>query len=137
METVKGKRIKESIIILIVILLSGIFSASSLYGQQDISGAWRGALIGGSHDLRIILTITKENGVWQGTMNAGDDPKSITELTAAILDGPNLTLNFFKAGGVFEGKLSKDGSFVVGIWERQGHQMPMLLRREPTPLRSK
>ena len=102
---------------------------TSLYGQ-DLAGEWQGTLKGGEQELPLTVTIAKEsNRDWKASMMTSGDPSSSVPVTAVILDGSNLRMAVYRVGATYEGRISTDGTFIVGIWRRHGHEMPLVLRR--------
>jgi hypothetical protein len=84
----------------------------------------------GEQELPLTVTIAKESSRdWKATMMTSGDPSASVPVTAVILDGSNLRLAVYRVGATYEGRVSTDGTFIVGIWRRHGHEMPLVLRR--------
>ncbi len=113
--------------VLLISTLAILFSGS-LFGHE-IAGVWRGTLTGGSKELQVVVTIAKAGtDGWKATIQAGDNPAASGDVTSVKLDGSNLTLVVAGVGGTYEGRISTNGSFCVGIWKRYRNEMPLVFR---------
>jgi uncharacterized protein (TIGR03435 family) len=101
-------------------------SGSALFAQ-DITGAWQGTLTPpNGKDLRIVMTISKDDGKLRAVMNSidqGGQPFKASSVTFA-----DSTLKVELIIGNYEGKLSPDGKSIAGSWI-QGSPLPLNLVR--------
>ena len=101
----------------------------SSYAQQ-LDGEWKGSLAAGRAELPLVVTIAKINdGNWTANIRTADYPVGSSDAAVVMLDRLNLRI-VSNTGGAYEGRLSSDATFIVGIWSRRGHEMPLVLRRE-------
>jgi hypothetical protein len=111
-----------------------IFVLTVLFGSvlcaQNLAGTWQGALQGGSHDLPLAFTVTKADTVdWKGSMTSGDNTTFSVPVAVVMIDSSNFKFVVPSLGGTYEARISSHGNFMVGIWKRYGHEMPLVLKR--------
>ncbi len=120
----------------LVWLIAFAMLGSMLYAQ-DIAGDRQGTLKTGSEDLRIIVKITKgDSGGWKALSYSIDQGVEGRPVSSVTLEGSSLRLVVEAAHGVYEGKVSADGTSVDGIWT-QGKPLPLqscAQRRRPRGL---
>jgi pimeloyl-ACP methyl ester carboxylesterase len=96
---------------------------------QDIAGDWQGTLKSSAGELRIIVKIGESaSGGWKATLYSIDQAPDPVPVSSVTLLGANLKLNIEAVRGIYEGKVSADGSAIVGTWT-QGGVFPLELRR--------
>ncbi|HEY4951497.1 MAG TPA: M23 family metallopeptidase [Candidatus Acidoferrales bacterium] len=103
------------------VLGSLIFAGASLGQAADsakaIEGAWAGVLGG---QLHLVVTITKSSsGELGGTMNSVDQ-HAVFALSNVTFHGDALRFEVPRVGGVYEGKLKKNGRDISGSWTQTG-----------------
>jgi murein DD-endopeptidase MepM/ murein hydrolase activator NlpD len=85
--------------------------------ENSIAGIWVGVLGG---QLHLVVTITRaSDGALGGTLNSVDQ-HAVLALSAVTLRGNAVRFEVPRVGGVYEGKLSKDGSNISGTWTQTG-----------------
>jgi non-heme chloroperoxidase len=100
------------------------------YIARDLSGDWQGANKAGEH--RVIVHIEKgESGAWKATFASIDqnpDRGATIPADSVTLQGSDVKLGFAALRGSYEGKLSADGTTMIGTWT-QGPPLPLELKR--------
>src|SRR5277367_2996306 len=115
-------RIPKQIILLIVAALGFLFFVGGAMGQaadsaNGIEGVWAGVLGG---QLHLVVTITKSgSGELGGTMNSVDQ-HAVLALSNVTFHGDALHFDVPRVGGVYEGKLKKNGRDISGSWMQTG-----------------
>jgi murein DD-endopeptidase len=115
-------RIPMKIVLLAMAVLGPLFLAGVSWAQapdsaNSIEGAWAGALGG---QLHLVVTITKSgSGELGGTMNSVDQ-HALLELSKVTFRGGALRFEVPRVGGVYEGKLKKNGRDISGSWTQTG-----------------
>ena len=115
-------RIPMKIVLLAVAALGFLFSAGGSLGQaadsaSGIAGVWEGVLAG---QLHLVVTITKSrSGELGGTMNSVDQ-HAVLALSKVTFQGDALRFEVPRVGGVYQGKLKKNGRDVSGSWTQTG-----------------
>jgi len=115
-------RIPKQIILLIVAALGFLFFVGGAMGQaadsaNGIEGVWAGVLGG---QLHLVVTITKSgSGELGGTMNSVDQ-HAVLALSNVTFHGDALRFEVPRVGGVYEGKLKKNGRDISGSWTQTG-----------------
>lgn len=103
---------------------------SSVLRAQDISATWQGTFNDGIEPRRAVVQIAKaENSRWVAkTLDIEflHDPLHIDSVT---LKGANLKFIVDGGKGIYEGKLSSDGSSITGTWTYDHNAAPLELRR--------
>ena len=115
-------------IALLLILLS---LSVRLLGQtpvKGLEGVWQGTLDAGEK-LRLVLTVSKSaDGSFSGKVDSLDQGASIPIEVIAV-NGDSVRLELKTVGGVFEGKLSADGSELTGNFSQGGTLLPLSFKR--------
>jgi pimeloyl-ACP methyl ester carboxylesterase len=114
-----------------LVLSLGLLAALSVTTPyaQDIAGDWQGTLKTGSQQLRTVVQIAKhDGGGWKATLYALDPTTNAISVNSVTLDGSKLKLTVDAVHGVYEGKISADGTSISGTWI-QGEPVPLELRR--------
>jgi murein DD-endopeptidase len=115
-------KIAMKIALLAVAALGFLFSAGGAMGQAadsatGIDGVWDGVLGG---ELHVVVTITKSSsGELGGTMNSVDQD-AVLALSNVTFHGDALRFEVPRVGGVYEGKLKKNGRDISGSWTQAG-----------------
>jgi len=95
---------------------------------QDITGTWQGTLKAG-RDLRTVLKISKDDERLKATMYSIDQGAGGMNVTSIALQGSSLKFSILSVNGNFEGKLSADGSSIVGSWTQGAGTIPLVFAR--------
>jgi murein DD-endopeptidase MepM/ murein hydrolase activator NlpD len=115
-------KIPPKIVLLLIAALGSLFLAGGSPGQtadsaNGIEGVWAGVLGG---QLHLIVTITKSgSGELGGTMNSVDQ-HAVLALSNVTLRGDAVRFEVPRVGGVYEGKLRKNGRDISGSWTQTG-----------------
>lgn len=115
-------KIATKAVLLTVAILGFLFSAGGVTGQEvgsanDIEGVWVGVLGGRLH---LVVTITKSSsGELDGTLNSVDQ-HTVLALLNVTLRGDAVRFEVPRVGGVYEGKLKKNGRDISGSWTQSG-----------------
>jgi murein DD-endopeptidase len=110
------------IVVLIIALLGFLLLpagsvAQSAGSANGIEGVWAGVLGG---QLHLVVTITKSgSGELGGTMNSVDQ-HAVLALSNVTLRGDAVRFEVPRVGGVYEGKLKKNGRDISGSWTQTG-----------------
>jgi hypothetical protein len=111
-------KIAMKMFLLVVAAFGFLFSAGGSMGQaaesaNGIAGVWVGVLGG---ELRVMVTITKSgSGQLGGTMDSVDQ-HAVNALSNVTFHGDALRFEVPRVGGVYEGKLKKNGRDISGSW---------------------
>ena len=136
-------KIPMKIGLLVVVALGFLFAAGGTTGQaadsaNGIEGVWAGVLGG---QLHLVVTITKSgSGELGGTMNSVDQD-AVLALSNVTFHGDALRFEVPRVGGVYEGKLKKNGRDISGSWTQSGRSGAgtrfLAQRRTPAQQRSR
>jgi squalene-hopene/tetraprenyl-beta-curcumene cyclase len=104
--------------------------ASGAFHSQDLAATWQGTLPAGGDQHRVVVQIAKKDGGgWAATACYVEFVHEDVHVDSLILNGSNLKLTIDGGKGVYEGKISSDGTSIAGIWTSNHHSMPLELRR--------
>jgi len=99
------------------LLLTGVSGGQAADSANSMEGEWAGVLGG---QLHLVVTITKSSsGELGGTMNSVDQ-HVVLALSNVTLRGDAVRFAVPRVGGVYEGKLKKNGRDILGSWTRTG-----------------
>jgi uncharacterized protein (TIGR03435 family) len=92
---------------------------------QDLTGTWQGTLHVGQ-DLRLVLKVTKaDGGAYAATAYSIDQGGGAIPVAKLTLEGTTVKMAVTAIGGTYEGKLSADGSTIVGTWSQGPNPLPL------------
>jgi murein DD-endopeptidase len=95
--------------------LSGL--AQNTPADKGLEGMWTGTLGGRLH---LIVTINKaSDGTLAGQLNSVDQHAALP-IEKASLDGNKVKFEVSRVGGLYEGKLNKQGTEIEGMWTQTG-----------------
>lgn len=101
----------------ISLFFAGVSAGQTGSPENGIEGTWAGVLGG---QLHLVVTITKsDNGDLGGTMNSVDQ-HAVLALSNVTVNSRAVRFEVPRVGGVYEGKLSKDGGKISGSWTQTG-----------------
>jgi hypothetical protein len=97
--------------------------------KPSISDVWQGTLNAGK-DLRTVVKITQAA---DGTLKAqwysiDQNPRPMAVKTTTFQDGA-LRMDIEEIDGVYTGKISADGNLITGEWKQGGRVFPLILAR--------
>lgn len=113
-----------SALVLAAVLIAGPAAA------QAYDGDWTGVLSAGGQSLHLELHIKTEGGKASAELNSIDQG-AVIPATAVKTDNGELSILFLPIAGELTGKLSADGSQIVGSWS-QGATLPLTLTKKPS-----
>jgi len=93
--------------------------ASFLAGAraQDIAGNWQATIKAGQQDLRLTFRIERDGPEWTCRMSSIDRPDPGARTPASIaVEGTSVKIVIPPLRAYFEGKLSPDGTSILGTW---------------------
>src|SRR5688500_12429782 len=93
------------------------------------AGIWLGALNVGAVRLRLGLELAEVGGTLQGNLTSLDQGSPKIKVDEATFADGSLKIVLKSIRGTFEGKLSDDGSKLVGTWEQGPGKLPLTLER--------
>jgi pimeloyl-ACP methyl ester carboxylesterase len=96
---------------LILFTLLNVFQISLVFGQQNISGKWKGQLESSMGEIQLLLSITNSPLVAEISTSAGIDEMKIKDLS---FDGQNLDFKIPSFEIIYKGVLSND--VIKGVW---------------------
>lgn len=106
--------------ILVWVVAAVLLGAGVLHAQDvDLAGTWQGTMQTGK-DVRMVLKISKSaGGGWQGIFYNIDDPYRASQGMASSsmsLHGADFTFSIASTDGSYAGKMTADGSSILGMW---------------------
>lgn len=128
----------------LVCSLLGVLSATVVAAQSTVSleGRWEGTLPAepqrGSRELGrrdppprpvYFVISTASDGRYEGIFWLNSGATRPADIGDVALDGDAVRIGVPDSRGVWEGKLSADGSTLTGEWQQSGKTMPLVLRR--------
>jgi uncharacterized protein (TIGR03435 family) len=122
-----GEILVKKMLLWVVVFFT--LSGSALLAQ-DIAGNWQGTLQAPDRSLRTILKVSKtDKGGWSAKFYSIDQGAQAINVPAVTVDGSTFTFTIDQIGGSYVGKLSADGSSVVGTWTQGSMPLPLTLVR--------
>ncbi len=115
-------KIPIRIVLLTAVALGFLFCSGGSIVQgagsaSGVEGVWAGVLGG---QLHLVVTITRSSsGDLDGTMNSVDQ-HAVLALSSITLQGDAVRFEVPRVGGVYEGKLKKNGRDISGNWTQAG-----------------
>jgi uncharacterized protein (TIGR03435 family) len=110
-------------LLLWVIALAAL--AAAPLRAQDVTGQWQGTVHAGSHDLRLILKITKDDGHLKGMLYSIDQGAQPIKASSVTQDGSSVKVAVDMYAISFEGKLAADGKSIPGTWSQGPGAQPL------------
>jgi len=94
-------------------------------------GNWRGDVATSDGTMRVALHFwpAANDGV-MGTIDSIDNDEYGVPIDTAKVDGQSLRFEITGVGGVYEGKIGKDGQSIDGTWTQKGKALPLNLARQ-------
>jgi uncharacterized protein (TIGR03435 family) len=104
-------------------------AAPAVAAHGDLSGDWQGTLAAPNRSLRIIERVSKTDKGWAVKMYSIDQGAQPFSASGVTFDGTTFKFAIDPIGGNYEGKLSADGSSIVGSWTQGPSPLPLTLVR--------
>ena len=104
-------------------------SALAQSAAHPYDGDWAGTLEVAGQKLRLELHVKSDGAATTAVLDSLDQGATIPA-NAVKTDGGELSALFLSIGGELTGKLSADGSQIVGTWT-QGNSLPLTMTKKP------
>ncbi len=113
----------------LTLLIAAIAALSGGAFAQDITGIWQGTLQAGN-DLRVVIKISKgDGGGLKAILYSIDQGGQGMSASAMTLQGSAVKMSVPAIVGTYEGKLSADGNSITGTWTQGEKPLPLNLQR--------
>lgn len=103
--------------------------ASMAFSQKTPEGTWLGTLDLQSLKLRVVFHISKEGEAYTAKLDCPDQGVNGIPIRKTTFAGGTLKLELPNLMAEFEGKLSEDGTEIVGEFRQAGTVMPLTLKK--------
>lgn len=98
--------------------------------REGLVGHWEGALTANPFvKLHLALDVTNASGKYEGTLISVDQGNASIPLTSLTETSGVVYLEAKIINGIFNGKLSPDGSEIAGTWKQVGQTLPLIFKR--------
>jgi uncharacterized protein len=116
--------------LLILLFLLGLsFQISGQTPAKGLEGSWQGTLEAGGTKLRLVVTVTKsEAGTYAGKLDSLDQGATLP-LDTITANGDAVRFEIKAATVVFEGRLNKERSELIGTFTQGGQPFPLAFKR--------
>ena len=111
----------------LIVICSILLSTCTAFAQ-GVVGDWHGKLALNGHELRIVLHITQNEGVYSTTLDSPDQGAKGIPATATSFDGESLVVKFDALSAVYHAQLK--GKELVGVFEQGSNQLPLTMTHE-------
>jgi uncharacterized protein len=110
---------------------AGLETPSRGVPGKGLAGHWLGSLkVSPIIELRLALDLRKSaSGELGGAMTSLDQGPVPIPITALTEQASTVHWETKSIGGIFDGKLSTDGSEIAGEWKQNGRTMPLVFKR--------
>ena len=115
----------------LAVAMAAAFLAGPAFAQapaHPYDGDWAGTLEVGGQKLRLELHVKSDAAATTAVIDSLDQGATIPA-TAVKTEGGQLSVLFLSIGGELTGKLSPDGTQIVGTWA-QGNNLPLTLTKK-------
>jgi uncharacterized protein (TIGR03435 family) len=111
-------------------IIALVVSSGGALFAQDITGVWQGTLQAG-RELRTVLKISKsdDGGGLKALLYSIDQGAQGVPASAISVQGSTVKMSVDGIGGKYEGKLNADGTSITGTWTQGGGPLPLNLTR--------
>jgi bla regulator protein blaR1 len=114
-------------------ILLGVIAFVALSGcglrAQDVVGDWQGTLQAPNRSLRTIVKVTKTDKGLSAKMYSIDQTSQAINASSVSVDGTTFKYSVEQINGSYTGKISADGSSIVGTWTQGPNPLPLTLVR--------
>jgi uncharacterized protein len=94
-------------------------------------GIWEGTLDTGSTNLRVRITLSKDDkGQVKGAFDSIDQGGKGLPMSGMSLAGSKFHFDLRAAGGTYDGEVSEDKNVIKGTWKQGGGELPLELKRK-------
>jgi len=128
-------RVLFSILICFTLIIIGstffiVSAQKQATSASGIEGIWEGKLKVLETEVRIVFNISKNpDGALSATMDSPDQGVTGFPVEEVIFKDNTLHLELKSAGGVYEGKISKDFLVIEGEWRQSGQILSLTVKR--------
>ncbi len=122
----------KTFFIVIVVFLS---CAASLAAQvpsdrhASVPGTWEGALVLGRNSLRLVFNVVVKGQELKATMDSPDQGAKGIPVDRVVVALNIVRFEMKAIGGLFEGRLSDEGTMLEGTWKQSGQSFPLTLKK--------
>ncbi|HOV93303.1 MAG TPA: alpha/beta fold hydrolase, partial [Spirochaetales bacterium] len=125
---------------LALVLLAGVIGPATLEADDlmgaaqpegSIEGSWVGKLVVGKSALTIVFNVKSENGGYSATMDSPDQGARGIPVSKLTVVGVQVRFEVKAVNGSYSGKLTQDGTRIVGQWQQSGMTLPLELEKKP------
>ena len=96
--------------------------------SKMIEGDWEATLDAGAAKFKLVLHVVKKDGVLTATLDAPEQGATGLTIDTISVDEGTVRFELKAQQAVYEGKLTKDNSQIVGEW-KQGQTFPLVFER--------
>ncbi len=115
----------KQLYLLILIVILSLFGQTT---QKGIEGVWQGTLDAGNAKLRLVLTVTKSaSGAYEAVLNSLDQGATLPVDEITVRDNA-VRFEIKSVMGSFEGTLNADHSELSGNWMQGGVTLPLTFK---------
>jgi uncharacterized protein len=111
---------------LLLNIIFSFFISASVF-SQDITGPWNGTLNVGTAKLRVVLNLTKNDGVYKATLDSPDQGAKGIPVQTVDFQNSKLRLAIAAAGIEYLGELQ--GEKIIGTFKQGGKEFPLDLSK--------
>jgi alpha/beta superfamily hydrolase len=106
---------------------------ASTFPNGEIEGIWKGTLNFSGMELRIVFTISRSpDNTLTATYDVPEQNATDVQVDKITFSDRNVRLEIIPIDGVYNGKLSKDGTKIDGNWTQSGMTLPLVLEHTHT-----
>jgi pimeloyl-ACP methyl ester carboxylesterase len=129
-----GKNTSSIIMSLVLLITVGTILSNPVLGislpNEEIEGIWLGTLKFSGIELQIIFTISRSpDNTLTASMDVPEQNATGVPVDEIAFNNRNLRLEIIPIDGIFEGKLTADGTKIDGNWRQSGMTIPLVLER--------
>ena len=88
--------------------------------QVSIEGTWQGRLSAGGTSVRLVFRISRDEKGWAAVADSPDQGATGIPVESVALNGLDLRIAVPAVGGVYEGRVDKNGAVITGVWKQGG-----------------
>lgn len=97
--------------------------------SKKVEGDWEGTLDAGAAKLKLVLHIVKKDGALTATLDSPEQGATGLVIDTINVSEADVRFEIKAYGALYEGKLTKDGSQIEGIWKQGGQTYPLVFKR--------
>ena len=98
--------------------------------SKEFEGSWEGALDAGGQQLHLLMKLARAaDGTAGGAVTSVDQGNVVIPITTITQKDKALDFEIRAIDGSYSGKLSADGTQIVGNWTQAGNTMPLTFKK--------